>query len=136
MEKLMQRSTSKKQLLVNTITHFNSKNRAVNFNGTCFYRTKDGKACAIGREIPTELATRFANNYFQGGTFITAENNFKLLPQRLKNMGKYFLNDIQHLHDTPKYWNAKGLTDTGKKWVKHICIAHNVSYKAIEPYLK
>ena len=46
-----------KQLLDETVAHYNSKNRAV-FNGGCRYSIDDGRKCAIGR-IMTEKVRQY-----------------------------------------------------------------------------
>ena len=122
--KLLQKSTTRQELLDNTIKFYNLNNRCVTGLG-CRYRYNN-KACAIGREISDELANRLDNE------FISAQcsNNdvFKLLPIRLQKMGSNFLNDIQILHDNAYNWTKKGLSENGKSVVKGICYEYNLNY--------
>lgn len=117
METLMQESHTRQELLENTINHFNSKNRSIEYN-TCLYRAGT-KGCAIGRELPTKLAILIDQKHsnFSG---VTNNKVFELLPQRLQSMGQDFLERIQDLHDDPAYWNDNGLSEMGEGYVKDL----------------
>lgn len=111
MPKLMQCSKTREELLLNTVRHFNSENRAQNLNG-CVYRTKDGKGCAIGREISNALAHKFDKRKGEN-VYVTSDYVFNFLPKRLQKMGKKFLAHIQDLHDLSSYWDKEGLSTIG-----------------------
>ena len=82
----LQHSETKQELLENTINHFNSTNRSVTPVGYgCKYRTRDGKGCAIGRELDEKLANSLDK---LPSSVVKNETVFNLLPQRLKDMGK------------------------------------------------
>lgn len=128
MAKLMQESKTRQELFDNTINHFNSSNRAIaeDENGFigCKYRTKDGRACAIGREIPTTLARKFDKT---DDTAVDNDYIFDKLPQRLQDMGQYFLLEMQALHDNGDNWNVDGLTEYGLTVAKEIASRHDLN---------
>lgn len=122
--KTLQHSTTRQELLDNTVNHFNSTNRSVSKNGSrCVYRDEQGRGCAIGREITDDLAERFDG---MGSPPVDGEDVFIDLPQRLKDMDGEFLACIQHLHDHSQCWNDEGLSGWGKGYVKSICKEYNL----------
>lgn len=114
MKKLMQKSTSRKQLLQNTIDYFNSENRSTTYFNSCKYRL-NGKACAIGREISDELAKEFDD---LENTGVYEDDIFDALPKRLQRLGKEYLSSIQKLHDSSLNWDNGGLSAKGKQSVE------------------
>ena len=123
MKKLIQRSTSRKQLLQNTINHFNSNNRSTSGAWDCLYRNKEGRSCAIGRELPDKLTKQLDNLPKPG---VCQQDVFNKLPQRLQNMGQGFLITLQNLHDKSQNWTKKGLSLVGKENVDSICQKFNI----------
>ena len=93
----MQKSRTRQELLDNTVRHFNSTNRGIEYGylSMCVYRSSDGLACSIGREISDELALKFDSEILG-----SVCNVFDKLPLRLRNFGIFFLGGIQMLHDT------------------------------------
>jgi hypothetical protein len=124
----MQKSRNKQQLLYNTITHFNSKNRCTLPNGIiCQYRVGTN-ACAIGRELDDELAEKLDGIHKN----ISDKEVFSQLPIRLQNMGAQFLRDIQRLHDDKSNWIYDGLSVFGEKRVARICEKHNLDLETLQ----
>lgn len=119
-------SKTRQELLNSTVQHFNCNNRAVN-GSVCSYLTKEGKRCAIGRELTKKKAQLLDSRASTGsGTGVTAEGVFELLPKRLRDMGKHFLSDIQSLHDDRSNWNETGLSYEGKGTVRSICETYDL----------
>ena len=120
-------SKNRQELLDNTINYFNSENRGVVSNNEkdsmCFYYSdKTTKRCAIGIEVRKKTAITLQKN----NAPIDYPPNFNLLPKRLQNMGKYFLRDIQSLHDNHKNWTKTGLSLQGKEIVEDIKTHYNL----------
>jgi hypothetical protein len=125
----MKRSKTREQLLKSTIEHFNLRNRAMHPSGGCYYHLKlkdDDKVrrCAIGRELPINLAIELDKN-FQGS--VNDIETFEKLPERLKQMGQKFLHKVQELHDRKSNWNEKGLSRNGKKKAQGIIDKFNLN---------
>jgi hypothetical protein len=110
--------------LMETVNHYNLKNRGMNENGQCCYVG----GCAIGRHLPKELA-KILDTF--GNTSISNTEVFNLLPDNLKALGQSFLQSVQFLHDSSDFWDNTGLTDVGQIRVKLICdTILSGSYKA------
>ena len=120
MENTIQISNNKEEFFLNTINHFNLNNRSIK-DGVCAYRGSNGNACAIGREIPDDIALKYENKHV--GVFIHK------LPPRLQKMGVDFLRHMQMLHDNRNNWNRGGLSEEGKNHANQIIIDHNLNLK-------
>jgi hypothetical protein len=118
METLIQESHTRQELLDNTVNHYNLKNRCTNDLDDCYYRYQ-GNACAIGRELPDELANHLERNH--AGHTVTDDEIFDQLPKRLQDMGKPFLSNVQSLHDGSFFWNENGLNKKGIIKLNYIC---------------
>lgn len=98
----------------------------------CMYRTEDNRGCAIGRHLDKETAyicDRFYTTAFNNG--VSADHIFNLLPDRLKRLGRYFLKDIQRLHDDDVNWDLvekQGLSEVG------LALATDIFTHSIENY--
>ena len=108
-----------------TISHFNSKNRAYDKERqACSYSHKVNGGCAIGRKVSAELAEEFeAMSRAQeqnAGLSVGATDIFKKLPTELQELGSYFLELVQSLHDGDIYWDENGLSRIGEKKVENI----------------
>lgn len=73
----------------------------------CYYK-KNNKCCAIGRYIPDDKYDDIME-----GKGVTADAVLRKLPQEIINLGIYFLEECQFLHDGNKYWDTSGLTNFG-----------------------
>jgi len=104
-------------LLEDTIKFFNSENRA-EYNGKCTYHTEDGRGCAIGRLIPDkELCKKF--DALEDSP-VYEERVFSNLPDNVKEYGKFFLSELQKLHDHTECWSINGLSSIGEVKVQKI----------------
>jgi hypothetical protein len=113
--------TKQLEFLKDTINHFNSSNRGVNFNGRCCYSA----GCAIGRHIPDKELCKEMDEY--GDTIIIMSNYlYNKLPESLKELGQSYLDQVQDLHDDDRSWDKNGLTDHGKMSVNKICDYLNI----------
>ncbi len=120
----LQKSETREELLKNTINHFNSNNRGLivfvgwDLEDMCSYINKEtGNRCAIGRELPEELAVKLAEN---SNGAVDHHNVYIELPDRLKRMGVDFLSYIQLLHDNDENWDENGLSMEGLRFVDNI----------------
>lgn len=125
MSKYIKRSRTKEELLENTINFYNTSNRAID-NYECVYRSKDGKACAIGREISDKTAS---NIIFASGNYLGVSSDlvYDMLPKRLRNLSKSYLIDIQKLHDNHTNWSEEGLSTIGIICVERIMKKYDIS---------
>ena len=79
-------------------------------NTHCSYRLQceDGtvKKCAIGRLIPDHLY----DSIIEGCTVMGLYGDgmiYKVLPKEYSDLGSYFLDTLQQLHDFDTYWEAE-----------------------------
>jgi hypothetical protein len=115
MSKEAQKTLQEKRLafLNDTLAYYeadpvNRRNAALGDTGCgnhaeCTYAPQHAgtEGCAIGRHLPLELAKRL--DYWSDSSV----NNpivFNRLPDALKELGKVFLGDMQHLHDRGPLW--------------------------------
>lgn len=113
----------KRELLVSTVQHYTTENRAL-VNGVCLYScTTNSLGCAIGRFLEPEVALAFDNVPGGAGIGIIAkmEEYKQLLPNWMLELGIHFLSEIQKLHDCLYCWDTNGITEEGKHRVSNIC---------------
>jgi len=115
MDELQQRQLD---FLEDTVKYYSedTSRRAVKFSGGCFYRTDDGRKCAIGRHIPDELYNESIEN-----KVIYSIIEFGCISDELRELGMLFLSYVQELHDSNVYWvSGEGLSIEGGKRVDYI----------------
>ena len=123
--------TDRKLFLEETIAFYGEDpegRRAVEaLSDRCVYRTEDGRGCALGRHIPDDLYLPAMDGKDQDGHNIGCIKLFNLfepnLPEQLKALGNYFLNDVQTLHDGRGLLgegDGGGLTELGSECVTDI----------------
>lgn len=85
----------------------------------CKYITTDNKKrCAVGRLISDDKIEqlKYINNTVES-IFI---DNPEILSKDIKLVGKYFMQDLQYLHDLEDNWDICGITKKGKLSVEQI----------------
>jgi len=112
-------------LLNDTVEYYSKDvNRRCGTNATsCFYspysvgkgNISDG--CAIGRWMTIEQKEAADDKYENTSVRDLPD---ELLPNMLKKYSLIFLSGIQSLHDSDKYWGAKGLSTSGISKVDNI----------------
>lgn len=113
----------RKALLDETVKYYSEDTTRRCVNGRCFYSPKNAnnsnsEGCAIGRKISPELQLRLDRQEFTG---INITDNYNMLPDELKELGKDFLTELQSLHDDGRLWHGvTGLTEQGQNRVKWI----------------
>ena len=116
MDELQQRQLD---FLEDTVKYYSedTSRRAVTIGGSyCYYRTDDGRKCAIGRHIPDELYDVSIEN-----KSICSIIGFECISDELRELGMLFLMNVQELHDSDWYWvSGEGLSTEGGKWVYYI----------------
>ena len=88
-------------------------------DGQCkYYPTHEGtEGCAIGRHLSPELAKKL-DRYTSSYTSASIDQvDITLLPNKLRLLGIEFLANVQNLHDTAEFWEEKGLSLRGKKYI-------------------
>lgn len=109
----------RREILEDTIQHFNSNNRSVvNNNRRCLY---SGNGCAIGRLIKDKELCLTLDDLNGGWSDTSVVSVWPLLPDELKELGQKFLVSLQTLHDIEEYWDINGLSVSGH--LKHLDIA-------------
>ena len=99
----------------------NTTRRCVDDMGACRYHPSsikhlNSEGCAIGRQLPEELALKFDSYEVPD-----VESIFEELPSDIQSLGMYFLTEVQRLHDLGKNWDIKkGLSVYGKIRVSDI----------------
>lgn len=119
---------TKKEIIKETATFYNLKNRAVAKTGACFY--KEGKkACAVGRCLRPD--SKIIKEGLQGvistiayklfphfSSLDTAKVSFHLdqeLKEEYRGHHVRFWDELQRFHDAPCNWSDTGLSEQGQK---------------------
>jgi len=126
-----QLSKSPEELLRNTISRFHLGNLAIvatSYKSTqcVYFDPESGKRCSIGAELTKPLALKLNS---LDDTAVNEDKVFNQLPQRLQSFGKWFLQDIQNLHDESDYWDSNGLNKKGEIRVEGIIEEHKLNIK-------
>ena len=81
----------------------------------CYYLHPNGNTCAIGRYI-----TKY-NALLEGRPIrriLQDKELLKCFPKNLTKLGGKFLQRLQNLHDTHRFWTKEGLSEEGKEMVE------------------
>lgn len=108
------------KVLMYEVAFRNSTNRSYSdYDKRCKY---SGIGCAIGRLISDKKLCKKLDKYRSpaGFSLTSVTDVFKMLPEDIKSLDKYFLIDLQYLHDTEKHWTPQGLSEIGEKFVENI----------------
>lgn len=111
---------TKLQILEETYNYYsNPSNRATDGNGNCFYHTKDGRQCAIGRCLinPKSMANCSLTVKGFDDSTITLERRLK---KEYRGHSKYFWKDLQQWHDFNTYFTETGVSTSGEVEYKRL----------------
>ena len=126
----------REEFLTDTLQYYTTdpKRRCIDVaRGQCFYSPENAgkvgisEGCAIGRHITNSLALILDGSMT---TAVSSEVVFEQLPLKLRKLQKFFLSDVQSLHDRKENWSKNGLTRAGKRNVKTICKNYGLSVDA------
>ena len=82
---------------------------------SCMYWDKStGNKCLIGMELPEEKYDESFESKIINFHFNEKGSIFSLLSKDIQELGLYFLQVCQCLHDEESYWDEDGLSDSGK----------------------
>lgn len=125
-------------MLQDIITHFSEtpdQKRCQRDSGKCLYnppRTKPNSiGCAIGMYIDNETAKKF-DKLASSGIKSVVKKYHGLLPSWMQVLDVTFLEQCQTLHDDSSYWESKGMSKSGKEYVKFICKEHKLPYSKLK----
>jgi len=113
-----------KEILLETISFYNSKNRGYDdASGNCVYEGTDGNRCAVGRCMTDEgikFANTFPNDEGSDVNVINEKVNIdSLLQEKYQGVSLSFWKNLQILHDSSNSWDESGITDFGKVNVRN-----------------
>ena len=112
------------KFLNETIEFYNLANRAMGSDGGCCYSPiGNSPGCAIGRHLIKDLS-RSLDDHLEKS--VGYDHIFDRLPDELKELGKYFLTDIQNLHDREINWDENGLSAIGVKKVRDLKMLYDL----------
>lgn len=115
-----------KQEIIDKLQSYTSATRAMTGLGNCvYYDEKTGNRCAIGALIPIEDAKYLNTMYrYQSVTELYNLRNESGFPESLRELFKdhddEFLQRVQNIHDTDKYWDENGLTQKGVEAINNL----------------
>jgi len=132
------------ELLVDTVRHYNSSNRAEDVR--CQYLMTDGRRCAAGRMMTDEgvvKASSFNNvslyllrDDLGRGAFLALFHE-KWRPLLADDEGMGFTRLVQNLHDVGNHWGPFGLSASGHWSLEHlICKPHGLPYHDVADRIK
>lgn len=111
------------EFLEDTIEYYSSDpiNKRSFFYSTndeaCYYRSPEGKKCAIGRHISDN---KYNKSMEEKNLFGILDYSPDSLPKEILELDIYFLFEIQILHDKSEFWDNNGLTVEGLEFVNLI----------------
>tara|TARA_R110000764_G_scaffold43572_5_gene97930 strand:- start:408 stop:818 length:411 start_codon:yes stop_codon:yes gene_type:complete len=126
----MSNNTIKRQLrAVNELIDYYEKDpvgrRGITADGTCCYRTPEGKSCAVGRAMNKKGYAEY-----RGNTSLTVEGIYKfhdenpddLFQVKYKGLGRDFWVKMQTIHDGGWNWDLEEntISEQGEKRVKSL----------------
>lgn len=98
--------------------------RGLDVNGDCVYFTSKGQMCAVGRCLQDPKGIQIeANSLINQSISILVEQeilsteNFK--PEYQIEDGGFWM-QLQHFHDSEKYWDKDGLTEKGNSYLLNL----------------
>jgi hypothetical protein len=115
-------------LLKETINHYNSKNRSFEYGRGCKYLSGQGKMCAVGRCLKPKYLQEFyeierggelGNTGIHAVLQKTGYYIGNIVREEYSNINLTNWVLVQSLHDQELYWDENGLSESGKKFVKH-----------------
>ena len=116
---------TEQEYLEDTVKYYskNPKKLRCQYDGACTYSSgeKGVVGCAIGRKLTKKNREYLDREYIDGitiGDILYLGIHKKLLPVWMRNMKDTFLKGLQSLHDSEQYWDDKGLSKSGKQYVK------------------
>ena len=105
---------TKVEILDMVANHYNSNNRAFK-GGGCYYKTTDGRMCAVGMCMNDESIARwghFLGNVLELSRKIEGDID-EVFKDEFKGHDIDFWTDMQMLHDDAAYWDEEGLSWRG-----------------------
>lgn len=122
----------KLNLLQETVSYYSENPLRIcraSFDGEahCFYDglknpNTESDGCAVGRLLPQELKEYLDTVFTFNKVASSVSEVFQHLPLDIQEYGVQFLRRLQGLHDTLDYWDEKGLTETGKVFIKNFIV--------------
>lgn len=115
MEQQVQKKTAK-EIVKETIEYYmeNPSRRAVNGDNICYYKSPDGKMCAVGRcmQSPDEYMYGSADNIRMNSEKLALTT---LLKEEYRGHNIEMWIDLQRWHDNPAFWEYGKITEEGKE---------------------
>ncbi len=105
------------ETLNETVAAYTSETRAIDTGGSCRY-FKAGRCCAVGRCL--ENPKRFASVKNRVSYLDTEYSLDLILKLAYRGFSLSFWIYLQELHDGGENWDKNGLSDVGKRAVRHI----------------
>ena len=105
---------TKLEILDMVASHYNSEKRAFK-NGGCYYKTTDGRMCAVGMCMNDDSIARW-------GDFVGDINEldskrrggiYGMFKDEFEGHDIEFWANIQKLHDEAAFWDEEGLSELG-----------------------
>lgn len=127
---------TKEEIVRETASFYNFKNRSTTENGTCIYNGPNGTHCAVGRCL-TDSAKEKIGPYIHGVPNHLGHNHNKIMctvggleyALKVDNLDDALLEEyrghdvgfwskLQNLHDNSFFWDEEGISEAGKHCVK------------------
>ena len=113
------------QIIDETVEYYKNNPRSVKVredgSRVCQYLNDETSAmCAFGRCL-TENSLKVAHEQYEGlpAYSVLGDTEIKLKPQ-YEGQPNAFWQELQYLHDTPRFWDGNTLSDEGVRRVKEL----------------
>ena len=123
---MVETKTDKKTVILETIEAYaDPTNRAMyphnagENEGTCQYRTLEGKMCAVGRCMTEDALEEYGKcSRSIDGLAFGAGGVDNLLREEYHGHSVEFWSRLQELHDTDYFWSDEGITQKGIVYIR------------------
>jgi hypothetical protein len=112
----------KVEIIQMVANHYNRSNRAAGRFGGCYYRTDDGKMCAVGMCMNDEAIDEYGDyvgsiSEISGQIINRGESLDSVFKEEYRGHDVFFWDELQGLHDGKWNWTDEGLSEEGEQAV-------------------
>ena len=113
---------SKREIIEKIVeVYSDDKNRSVYKQcreGTCQYRSDDGKVCAVGLFMKPEALDQHGSSTKKIAVLSMRHGLDNLIKEEYQGYNVSFWTKVQSLHDKEEYWSDCGITQEGLNYIK------------------
>lgn len=98
----------------------------------CKYLGPDNKRCAFSRCVREDKIDVIKHHEGDCATEILDEYGENILKKKYRSHKFNFWNSLQNIHDSSRFWNKNGFTESGKKYLEGVCRLYGLDKSKIK----